>query len=90
MRLYRTIDVWERRDGRTVVRYRCVESLDTEKYSVQSADFYHDGKPLANLDGQFVELLTEQDPAERSGEHATLKAAIAAHNREFAFRMFTR
>jgi hypothetical protein len=86
MSLYRTIDVWERRDSGTVVRYRCFESLDTSRYSVQSADFYHDGKTPANLDSQFVELFTEQDPARRSGEHATLRAAIAAHNRAFAER----
>jgi hypothetical protein len=30
------------------------------------------------LDDQFVELLTEQDPAKRSGQHDTLEAAIAA------------
>lgn len=84
MALYRTVDVWERKNSRTVVRYRCFESLDTGRFSVQSADFYHDGKSPANLDNQFVELFTEQDPAERSGEHSTLKAAIDAHNRDFA------
>lgn len=83
MSLYRTIDVWERKGGRIVARYRCFESLDTGTFSVQSVDFYHDGKSSANLDGQFLDLLTEQDPAERSGKHATLKAAIAAHKREF-------
>ena len=86
MSLYKTIDLWERKDSRTVVRYRCFESIDNGRYSLQSADFYYDGKSPANLEGQFVELLTEQDPAQRSGEHATLKAAIAAHNRKFAKR----
>jgi hypothetical protein len=83
MSLYRTIDVWERRDSNTVVRYRCFESVNSGTYTVQSADFYHDGKPQAELDGQFVELFTEQDPAGRSGKHPSLQAAIAAHNREF-------
>jgi hypothetical protein len=84
MTFYRTIDVWERKDDRTVVRYRCFESLDSGRFSVQSADFSHAGKLSANLRNQFVELFTEQDPAERSGEHATLKAAIDAHTSEFA------
>lgn len=84
MSLYKAIDIWERRDSRTAVRYRCFESLDTGKFSVQSADFYHDEKSPTNLDVQFVELFTEQDPAVRSGEHVTLNAAIVAHNREFA------
>ena len=83
MSIYRSIDVWERKDGRTVVRYRCFESLHSGRYCVQSADFYHDGKPSANLDGQFIELLTEQEPAQRSGEHETLEGAIAAHQHTF-------
>jgi hypothetical protein len=36
-----------------------------------------------NLDRQFIELFAELDPAQRSGEHDTLKTAIAAHKREF-------
>jgi hypothetical protein len=84
MTLYRAIDVWARGKGGTVVRSRCFQSLDTGKYCVQSADFYHKGKkPQLDLDGQFIELFTEQDPAQRSGQHDTLEAAIAAHNREF-------
>jgi hypothetical protein len=82
MSTYKAIDVWERKD-RTVVRYRCFESLDTGRYCVQSADFCHHGKHLANLDNQFIELLTEQDPAQRSGDYETLQAAIAAHKRDF-------
>ena len=83
MSIYRSIDVWERKDGRTVVRYRCFESLSSGRYCVQSADFYHDGKPAVNLDGQFLELFTEQEPVRRSGEHDTLKAAIDSHQRAF-------
>ena len=83
MSLYRTIDVWERKNARTVVRYRCFEALETGRYCVQSADFYHLGKPTPDADGQFIELLTEQDPVQRSGEHDTLAAAISAHKREF-------
>jgi hypothetical protein len=41
------------------------------------------GKKSRELDDQFVELLTEQDPAKRSGQHDTLEAAIAAHKRDF-------
>jgi len=83
MSLYRTIDVWERNDTRTVVRYRCFESLETGRYCVQSADFYDQGKATPSVEGQFIELLTEQDPVQRSGDHDTLADAIAAHKREF-------
>jgi hypothetical protein len=83
MSLYRAVEVWARIEDNTVVRYRCLQSLDNGKYCVQSADFYHKGKEPSALDAQFIELFTEQDPAERSGQHDTLEAAIAAHNREF-------
>jgi hypothetical protein len=83
MSVYRAIDVWERKDGHTVVRYRCLEALDTGKYSVQSADFYHAGKKSRELDDEFIELLMEQDPAKRAGQHDTIEAAIAAHERDF-------
>ena len=83
MTLYKTIEVWERNDTRKVVRYRCFESLETGRYCVQSADFYHQGHATPNVERQFIELLTEQDPAKRSGDHDTLAGAIAAHKREF-------
>jgi hypothetical protein len=84
MSLYREIDVWERKDNGTVVRYRCLQSITTGRFSVQSADFFHDGKVSAGLDVQFIELFAEQEPSERSGEQETIEAAIAAHQRDFA------
>jgi hypothetical protein len=84
MNLYKAIDVWERQDSRKVVRYRCVESLNTGKFSVQSAEFYRDGKQSEVSDRQFIELLTEDDPAGRAGEYTSLSEAITAHKREFA------
>jgi hypothetical protein len=36
-----------------------------------------------DFEEQFVELLMEQDPAERAGDYSTLEEAIAAHKREF-------
>jgi hypothetical protein len=87
MKLYRSIDVWTRKHGGKVARYRCLQSLDNGMYCVQSADFYQDGNQVSQLmpqsDRQFVELFTDQDPAERAGEHKTLEEAIAAHNRDF-------
>ncbi len=83
MNLYKSIDVWERKDSSTVLRFRCLECLNTGKFSVQSADFYRDGKANDVSDCQFVELLTQEDPIRRSGGHASLSEAIAAHKREF-------
>jgi hypothetical protein len=84
MELYKSIDVWERQDNGTVVRFRCFQSLINGKYCVQSADFYHDTTRPQELDQQFIELLSEQDPAQRAGEYATLEEAVAAHKSGFA------
>lgn len=83
MSLYRAVDVRERKNNGAVVRYRCLQSLTTGRFSVQSADFFHSGKMSVGLDTQFLELFAEQEPSERSGEQETLEAAIAAHKRDF-------
>lgn len=86
MNLYKAIDVWKRVNRDTVIRYRCFESLNSGRFSVQTADFYRiplDADQVKNLGSQFVELLVEQDPIERSGEHATVAEAIAAHDEHF-------
>jgi hypothetical protein len=69
------------------VRYRCFRSFRTDKYSVQSADFYRlplDSVNLADLDRQYLELLAEQAPDERAeGAFDSVVEAIDAHKREF-------
>lgn len=86
MSLYRAIDVWKRKSDKSLVRYRCLQSLNNGKYGVQSADFYTaplDAKAVSNLESQFIELLAEQDPLQRAGEHDSLEDAIRAHERDF-------
>lgn len=85
--LFKAVDVWQRRSDTELVRYRCFQSLRTEKYSVQSEDHYHsplDAKQTANLDRQFLELMFEMPPSERSGEYDSLSEAITAHIQSFA------
>jgi hypothetical protein len=85
--LYEELIVWKRLDQRAAVRYRCFRSHATNKYSVQSADFYRlpvDPLQAARLEAQFIELLCESDPAERAGAFDSLKEAIEAHEREFS------
>ena len=68
------------------MRYRCFQSVETQKYVVQSADFYRlplDAKQCSNLDFQFHELLLEEDPFHRGGEYDSLEDAISAHDRDF-------
>jgi hypothetical protein len=83
---YREISVWRRIDGKRAVRFRCFEELEFHLFFVQSADFY--SMPLkadvaAQSDRQFLELLMEEEPTERSRGFATVEEAIAAHEKEF-------
>ena len=81
--IYRAIDVWQRRPDGQLVRYRCFQLLPDGGYCVQSADF-PDAEQNAFLDKQFLELLAESAPEERSKVHPSLEEAIAAHQAEFA------
>jgi len=86
MEYYKTIDVWTRKDKGRLVRYRCFQSLRDGGYCVQSADFYNapfaDARPERH-EKQFLELLLEEDPKERSPLFPTLIEAIRAFDRDF-------
>jgi hypothetical protein len=84
MSLYKAIDIWERKDSRTAVRYRCFESLDTGKFSVQIADVYHVGKSPAKSDVQCLELFTEQDPLNAQGNTGLSKPQSLPTTETFA------
>jgi hypothetical protein len=86
MKYYKVLDVWSRKNEKTVVRYRCFQLLPDGGYSVQSADHYH--APFADirteeLDKQFLELLSEEAPEARSPLFPTVDEAIGAFVREF-------
>lgn len=84
--LYQQLTIWRRENERVAIRYSCLVSLATGRYSVQSADFYHlplSDQAFTGFAKQFVELFCESDPAERSGAFDSLGEAIAAHDRTF-------
>jgi hypothetical protein len=85
MNLYETFDVWRRVSETELVRYRCFKAVSSGRYSVQSSDHYHMPWPKqdAYLDRQYLELLAEQAPDERSGSFDSLEEAINAHDRDF-------
>jgi hypothetical protein len=86
MKYYEALDVWSRKDEKTVVRYRCFRLLPDGGYSVQSADHYHGpfaDIPARQLDKQFLELFLEEAPEIRSPLFTTLDEAIRAFVREF-------
>ncbi len=83
--MFEAVDVWVRGEGE-VYRYRCLRRLSDGRYCVQSMDVLRPGDDAATarfLDDQFVELLTEADPTERSPTFPSLCEAIEAHNAEF-------
>jgi hypothetical protein len=83
---YKAFDVWARLDEGRLARYRCLQIIPGGKFCVQSKDFYN--PPFAEtaaeqLERQFLELLSEELPSERSGMYGTIEEAIRAHDGEF-------
>lgn len=86
MRHYRPLDIWVRLGQGKLIRYRCIEVLPGGGFCVQSKDFYHspfEAATVAQLDLQFMELLSETPPEKRSGLYQTLEEAIRAHDDAF-------
>jgi hypothetical protein len=84
--MFESISVWKRASDETLRRYRCFRNLETGMFSVQSCDFYpasFDAEKAAFFDQQFLDLMSESSPEERSGSFETLRDAIGAHNKDF-------
>jgi hypothetical protein len=84
--MFKSFDVWKKTSTAQLVRYRCFEDTDTRKFCVQSADFYNlpiQTERLVQLEKQFIELMIEQSPFERSGSFDSVEEAIAHHDSEF-------
>ena len=88
--LYRAFDIWKRVTDELLIRYRCFELLspyeEERGYCVQSADHYHGSdvsKYASFFEKQFLELLLEQKPDERSKVHKTVEEAINQFARDF-------
>ena len=81
--MFKSIDVWQKVNEFTALRYRCFQRLDNGHYCVQSIDSYH--LPIREnqrimLDQQFIELFIEESPDQRSPLYPTLAEAIAAYD----------
>jgi hypothetical protein len=88
--LYRAIDVWRRVNDEILICYRCFEVLsaypEEAGFCVQSADHYYKTRLTQNgdqFDKQYLELLTEQKPNERSKVFSSLRQAIHAFKKDF-------
>jgi len=85
MTLYRYIPVWCH-DSQGAKLYRCFEILGTGRYVVQSADYFTAAtyrERTAQMDEQFVDLLLEQRPEERSAPGASIDEAIQIFDAAF-------
>lgn len=77
--MYESIDVWKRVNDEKLIRYRCFRSLVENKYFVQSVDCYYpsfDADQARFFDKQFLELLNEDCPENRSDSYDSLEEAI--------------
>lgn len=84
--MFRSFDVWKRKDASQLVRYRCFEDLANGTFCVQSSDFYQQPIQLDRLiqsDRQFLELLVEESPFSRAGSFISIEQAIEAHESTF-------
>ena len=84
--LYQAFDVWKRISKNRLVRYRCFKHLPSGKFSVQSADFYSvppDIGCISEHGTQYLELLAEQAPDERSGAFNSIEEALESHEKTF-------
>ncbi len=68
------------------MRYRCFQVLSSGAFCVQSTDSYRTSSTVEQvqfLERQFLELLVEQAPDERTATFSAIEEAIAQHEREF-------
>ena len=85
-KMYRELSVWKRIADAKVVRFRCLEEMETHLFCVQNADFYTmplKADVIANSERVFLELLAETEPMDRCTWFATVEEAVAAHEENF-------
>ena len=84
--MYEAIYVWDRYDENGVVRYTCLKNIKNDLYAVHSADFFYiDSVEKYQMEHfrNFLEIFTEQDPANRCDWFEKLQDAIENHIVEF-------
>ena len=84
MKLFEAVDVWRQGSMGSLVQYRCFRVWPSGGYCVQSADYYYVDKDNSHqFEKQFIELLSEQAPDERSEVFDTLEEAVINFDLEF-------
>lgn len=86
MNIFQEVLIWRSIDNKSAVRYFCFYSLSTEKYCVQSADFFNlpiDIKQVQQFEKQSIELFIESSPLDRCEWFYSLAEAIKDHDEAF-------
>ncbi|MDI6935168.1 hypothetical protein QMN21_26740, partial [Serratia sp. Se-PFBMAAmG] len=85
MSLLKLHTVWRRPHEGAAVVYYCFEDLNTGKFCVQNADFFHSNVDAlrARSDALAMELFMEESPLERCSWADSITAAIEQHDRKF-------
>jgi hypothetical protein len=85
MKLFRQIPIWKRLDPKNAVRFNCIEDIEMNRFTVQSADFFSipiKGEHISYLEKLFPERFIEADWGQRKW-FASIEGAIADHESEF-------
>ncbi|MBN8233166.1 hypothetical protein JYK02_37200 [Corallococcus macrosporus] len=86
MRFYKRHDVFERHSEHELIVYRCLEVLPAGGFVVQSADRVRVPEGVSSVEQherQFLELMCEVAPEDRSEPHASITEAIEAFKADF-------
>ena len=85
MKLFRQIPIWKRLDHKSAVRFNCIEGMEMNQFTVQSADFFSipiKGERISYLEELFPERFIEVESEQRKW-FVSLEEAIADHESEF-------
>ena len=85
-RLYKELKVWRHVNNATAIRFSCLADLVSQKFAVQSADFFRlpvTREQIENFEKQYLELFIKISPDERCEWFESLAETIASHDREF-------
>lgn len=88
--LFKEIKIWKRVDDGLAIVYCCFLNIKTNKYAVQSADFYRTPvkkEQLDNFNKQCIELFIDLPLEERCDKDSwfeSLEEAIKAHDTDFS------
>lgn len=83
--MFKKIDIYRRKQDALVI-YRCFQSLETNLFYVQSADYFNQKSSSRDIENslfQEFELFIDVDISARIDGHETIEESIEAFDRNF-------